>query len=159
MLVWAHEAKLSAEEAQARPDTRIPRTSQNEDRTTRPSAPHAKGSHAPRRVMPSRFRLTRADFAGMRNFQRLHGRFFSLSFGELPGRGPGAACVVSKKVAAKAVDRNRIKRRCRAVLSKHVGSGRSIFVVIAKKGVASASFADVSSDIESLIARATKRGV
>lgn len=109
--------------------------------------------------MPSRFRLTRADFAGMRGFKRLHGRFFSLSFGELPGRGPGAACVVSKKVAARAVERNRIKRRCRSVLGRLMHAASPVFVLIAKKGAGEASFADVSADIESLIARATERGV
>jgi ribonuclease P protein component len=93
----------------------------------------------------------------MRGFSRLQGRYFSLSFGTLPGRSPAGACVVSKKAAPKAHDRNRIKRRCRSILAKLMPGERLVFVVYAKKGAAAASFSDTEADIRSLVARATKR--
>src|SRR3990167_9710528 len=67
--------------------------------------------------MPRKRSLARIDFlrhAGART-RRFHGALFSLSVTELPSgaRGPKCACVVSKKVSPKAVERNLIKRRCR----------------------------------------------
>jgi ribonuclease P protein component len=106
--------------------------------------------------MPSRYRLSRTDFTKMHGFKRLHGSFFSLSFGTIPERSsPGVACVVSSKIAAKAVDRNRIKRRCRAILAESVEQLRSplVIVVIAKKGAAKAPFLETSKDLRDLIAR------
>ena len=106
--------------------------------------------------MPTRYRLARSDFDRMRGFIRLQGRLFSLSYGTLPGRtASGAACVVSKKVAARAVDRNRIKRRSRAILETFARSAKPAAVVVAyaKKGAADASFEETRADLESLLAR------
>ena len=105
--------------------------------------------------MPAKFRIPRADFKRMRGFKRLHGRFFSLSYGELPGRtAPGAATVVSKGVAARAVKRNLIKRRARSVLAKCLkNAGPIAYVLIAKKGADSATFPAIQADIQELVAR------
>lgn len=106
--------------------------------------------------MPKKYRLSRAEFSQMRGFKRLHGRFFSLSYGRIAGRTlPGAACVVSKKAAASAVVRNRIKRRCRSLFPgvlKGVRGG-TVFVYVAKKGAGDAAFTDVKADIEDLTGR------
>ena len=64
-------------------------------------------------------RLSHADFSLIlkAKIRRVHGLFFSLSVGEVVGvLGPKAACVVSKKVSLRAVDRNVVKRRCREVV-------------------------------------------
>ena len=105
--------------------------------------------------MPKKYRLSRADFQNMRSFRRVLGEYFSLSYGELPNRPfPGAACVVSAKAAARAVDRNRIKRRCRAALSEYLKTNpRPTVVLYAKKGAAKASFADIQKDIERLLSK------
>ena len=105
--------------------------------------------------MPKKYRLLRADFQNMRRFQRIIGEYFSLSYGELPNRtSPGATCVVSSKTAARAVDRNKIKRRCRAVLSEYVkGSSRPTVVLDAKKGAVKAAYADIKKDIENLLSK------
>ncbi|MBI5003798.1 ribonuclease P protein component [Candidatus Kaiserbacteria bacterium] len=69
--------------------------------------------------MPTKFRLTRADFKlfSSQKTRRVRGVFFTLSIFPLPvDTPPKAACIVSKKVSRKAVDRNLIKRRFRAVL-------------------------------------------
>ncbi len=88
--------------------------------------------------------------------KRYHGRFFSLSVASLPlGRHSSLACVVSKKVASKAVQRNLIKRRCRealrACIQKGINVPSSIFVFRAKKDASNAAFADVFHDISGLI--------
>ncbi len=108
--------------------------------------------------MPARLRLSRADFSRMRGFRRLQGGLFSLSYGVISERiGAGVAVVVSKKVAADAVDRNRIKRRSRAILGRIVPSlsPARVFVAVAKKGAATASFDDFALDLENLLQRAT----
>ncbi|HWO07721.1 MAG TPA: ribonuclease P protein component [Candidatus Paceibacterota bacterium] len=107
--------------------------------------------------MPKHNHLSRTDFKQMRGFKRLHGRLFSLAFGMIPGRDTqGAACVVSKKVASKAARRNSVKRRCRAVLSAVLKKMPVPFTVVcvAKQGAAAASFTEIRSDIEGLVARA-----
>ena len=105
--------------------------------------------------MPKKYRLSRADFQNMRAFRRVIGEYFSLSYGELPNRPfPGAACVVSSKVASRAVDRNRIKRRARAALSEYIQvHPRPTVVLYAKKGATKASFADIQKDIENLLSK------
>lgn len=91
----------------------------------------------------------------MRAFRRVHGEYFSLSYGDLSGRPfPGAACVVSAKAASRAVDRNKIKRRCRAVLSQYIQKHpRPTVVLHAKKGAAKASFEDLKKDVENLLSK------
>jgi ribonuclease P protein component len=106
--------------------------------------------------MPAKYRVSRAEFKSMRGFKRLSGELFALSWGEIPGRAsPGAAVVVSKKVARVARSRNTIKRRARSVLAGALRDLKSptVFVFIAKKGAGKASFGDVRADIEALIAR------
>ena len=107
--------------------------------------------------MPSQYRLSRNDFTRMRGFKRVHGTLFSLSFGTLPDRViPGAACVVSAKAAPRAVVRNRIKRRVRAVLGPLVRTLKVPFVlvVIAKKPSADASSAQSRDEILLLLRKA-----
>lgn len=158
MLFWRHEAKLPAEEAKACPDPRVPRSSRHQDRTSCPQAPPPEGARAPCALMPPKYRLSRADFTRMRGFRRIQGRFSSLSYGTLPGRThAGAAIVVSKKAAAHAVDRNRIKRRSRAIFSRFLRDipAPVVLVAVAKRGAAEAEFDEFSKDLENLISRAT----
>jgi ribonuclease P protein component len=102
--------------------------------------------------MPRAYRLTVADLKAFRADRRFSGSYFSLSVGK--ASRTGVACVVSKKVSARAVDRNRVKRRFRAALSPHLTQLSSgSYVWYAKKEAASAEYADVRRDIEKLVAR------
>jgi len=106
--------------------------------------------------MPKKYRLTRADFARMRSFKRLHGELFSLSCGSIPGRSaPGFACVVPARVVARASARNMIKRRCRAVFQRIVDERWPlVYVYYAKKAAQSAAFSEIEHDVSALYARA-----
>ncbi|MEK7601119.1 MAG: ribonuclease P protein component [Patescibacteria group bacterium] len=85
--------------------------------------------------------------------RRVSGAFFSVS-ATSGGKTARFGIVVSKKVAAKAVDRNLIKRRFRASLLKHLGvAPAGTYVFVAKRDAAGASFADIRDDIAALISR------
>lgn len=72
--------------------------------------------------MPKRLRLDRAEIEAIlsQRPRRIHGALFSLVYAPVKPNETGKyACVVSKKVANKAVDRNRIRRRCYSVLRRN----------------------------------------
>ncbi len=104
--------------------------------------------------MPKEYRLSVADLKVFRPERRLAGEFFSLGIARSDRRG--AACVVSKKVAAHAVDRNTVKRRVRAILMQELPLlSPATYVLYAKKGVVEATFVDVRSDLVKLFRRVT----
>jgi len=107
--------------------------------------------------MPRNYRLSRGDFAKMRGFQRIQGSLFSLSYGRIPGRAfPGGACVVSSKIASRAVDRKRIQRRVREAVRPLLKKTDSlmIFVYYAKKPAVSASSKETADACRELFERA-----
>jgi ribonuclease P protein component len=107
--------------------------------------------------MPAASRLTHEAMQHLRG-KRLHGALFSLLCAPLPSGRSKAAIVVSKKVAAKATDRNRIKRRARAAVAsrlKTLGEPRAL-VFTAKKEASTASFAEIRADIEALVVLASR---
>lgn len=86
----------------------------------------------------------------------LHGRLVTVTFAPLPGFSrPKAAAVVSKKVALRAVDRNRIQRRVRDILRPHILLSQEPLAIIvrAKKEALSADMAALRADLEPIIAR------
>lgn len=110
--------------------------------------------------MPRKRSLARTDFlrhAGTRA-RRFHGALFSLSVSALPSgaRGPKCACVVSKKVSPKAVERNLIKRRCReAVRTPILTSNKPLTLVFyAKREARGATFEEIRKDTTSLLEHA-----
>ncbi len=108
--------------------------------------------------MPKKHRLTHADFASgaQSRSRRLHGTYFSLAVSRDPGATlPRAACIVSKKVAAHASDRNLIRRRCREALRKFLANTESPLILVfhAKREVLDASYAHIARDVENLIKR------
>lgn len=86
--------------------------------------------------------------------RRVHGTHFALAVSPLPeGTGPKFTCVVSKKTASKAADRNRIKRHCREAM-RSVLRGRTehrAYVLHAKAEARSASGTEITVDIERLM--------
>lgn len=101
--------------------------------------------------MPKRSRLTRKDHVAHSPARRVHGAYSSLSY----AAGSGAAkfaCVVSKKVAAKAFARNLMKRRCREICRSEANAlPGGVYIVTAKRAAATATFADLKADIERLL--------
>src|SRR3989344_3284887 len=107
--------------------------------------------------MPKKYRLSRADFTRLpRAARRVHGEYFSLSITPFPPfGGPRAACVVSKKVSARSVDRNRIERLCREILRPELARMKepTAFIFFAKRESVSASLKDIRQDIQKLFGR------
>lgn len=112
--------------------------------------------------MPKKYRLSGEEIRKLSRLnggqarKRMHGRFFSLLVAPIDGQHAKCAVVVSKKAAAKAVDRNKIKRRARNVLAKRIPSaGKPVALVLyAKREANEAEFPDIERDIESLLSRA-----
>ena len=114
--------------------------------------------------MPKRQRLSRADFTalGAAKQRRFFGLYFSLSVGNLPLAKdtdqlivePRCACVVSKKVAKDATDRNLIKRRCREACRLETAELKMpvSLVFYAKKEAKGASYTEIQKDVSRLIA-------
>ncbi|MDO8552492.1 MAG: ribonuclease P protein component [bacterium] len=110
--------------------------------------------------MPRKNSLTHADFvrAEKAKFKRERGALFILSFGSFAGQKTAeikAGCVVSKKTAALAVARNRIKRRWRAAMKQCLSavSAPAILVFYAMRLANTASYAEIKNDVEQLVAR------
>ncbi len=59
------------------------------------------------------------------------------------------SCIISKKVAQKAVERNRIRRRVRALFREAAKPG--LFVIRVKKQACDAEFQELRKEITSLI--------
>ena len=103
--------------------------------------------------MPHKHRLTGVEMRTTRSARRMSGALFSVSVAP-GGKTARFGVVVSKKVAAKAVDRNLIKRRWRASLLKHLSvAPAGAYVFVAKRDAAVASFADIRDDVAALVAR------
>ena len=105
--------------------------------------------------MPKKYRLSRADWLRLpRPARRIHGGYFSLSVIPAPSLGgPRVALVVPKKVAKRAVDRNKIERRCREALRPLMEKVRKSVALIfhAKREAVEASYAEVVLDVEKLL--------
>ena len=116
--------------------------------------------------MPKRQRISRADFSSIQSLRsrRFFGVYFSLSVSALPPSPSSTesvtkySCVVSKKVAPHAADRNRVKRRCREVcrLSTIGFSTLRACIFYAKKESKGASFSEIKSDVNQLLLQATR---
>jgi len=107
--------------------------------------------------MPKKYRLSRADFTRLpKPTRRIHGTYFSLTVTPAPLLGgPRTACVVSKKVSARSVDRNRIERRCRESIRPMLGQMRKAeaLVLFAKREATTATFKEIQQDIQKLLER------
>lgn len=81
--------------------------------------------------------------------RRLRAQFFDLSVYAYPTLKPKIAFVVSAKTAAQAVDRNRIKRRARAILYPRCARlpANQVFIFTFNKKASGALFKELESDI------------
>jgi ribonuclease P protein component len=102
--------------------------------------------------VPRKNRLTGAEIRGLRSPRRIHGDFFSVLVAPSAGKQPKCACVVSKKIALKAHDRNLIKRRCRAAVAKGISTlPAGAYVFHAKKDAPKAAFRDIDRDVAAIL--------
>ena len=99
-------------------------------------------------MLPRRLRLSRRAFPT--GGARLATPHFSVVLG--PSRAGGAAAVVSKKVARRAVARNLLRRRMLEVMGPHVSPERYL-VVYAKAGSPSLPFKALAAELDSLLSR------
>jgi ribonuclease P protein component len=100
--------------------------------------------------MPKRSRLTGAELRRITRARRIHGALFSVALSPASG-GPKAAITVSKKVSPRAIDRNLVKRRAKAVLApllKQLPAGAYVFS--ARPAALEATYAALKADLESL---------
>jgi len=101
-------------------------------------------------------RLKRADFAALERSgrRRVHGAFFTLSISSLNADTETKyACIVSKKVASKAVERNRIKRLCREATRIGLSSSAQprALVLHAKRAAKGVSSGELRRDVSVLL--------
>lgn len=106
--------------------------------------------------MPRNNRLTRAELNLLlkAKTRRVNGRYFTLTTLPRPEDSVSrTTCVVSKKVARRAVDRNTIKRRAREVIRTILGQVKkpAFFMLYAKREALGASHEEISEDIMNLL--------
>lgn len=104
--------------------------------------------------MPKRYRLTGEEIRKLSG-KRVHGRFFSLLVAPIAGDHAKCAVVASTKVAAKAVDRNTIKRRARNVVARRIAGVQQpvALVLYSKREAKTADFSEIERDIEALFSK------
>lgn len=107
-------------------------------------------------MLPKAERLTTKDIKALAQGKSVFGTLVSLRF--LPADGTKFAVAVSKKVAARAVDRNRIRRRVYAVVRDvKLSISKSFFVMVSpKKDCLTAPKESIKEDINRLFNKALK---
>ena len=77
-------------------------------------------------------------------------RFFSVRYAASDHPEPRIAVVVSTKISKKAVERNKLRRRARSILSKHLHSipKKTDVAFYANISAKKASFAELSQDLD-----------
>lgn len=104
--------------------------------------------------MPRNRSLTRADFAKTKGFRRLAGVFLTIGYGTIPAsKVSKGAVVVSKKVAKRAIERNRIKRALRPLLTNALARGDLSLIVTVRK---SALSRDLRAEFETLVGKISR---
>lgn len=78
------------------------------------------------------------------------GKLFSLAALSFAGI-PRFSCSVSKKVAHRAVDRNRAKRRARAAFLNVASKARGLYLVTIKKPALAAPFSSLEEELRMLL--------
>jgi ribonuclease P protein component len=104
--------------------------------------------------MPKLHRLTHADFTALKTLRRENGKFFTLAVSHSPHKKAQFACVVSKKTALRANERNLIKRRSYAAIRENLPREGFAYVFTAKSSAKEATFAEIADDVTHLFEKA-----
>ena len=99
-------------------------------------------------MFPQAKRLTRENFKDITKGKRAATRHFSISY--LPSKTEKVAVIVSKKVAQKAVDRHRLKRRVLESIGTNLPKN-VLLLVYTKGGSAELSFFEVKKEVSELL--------
>lgn len=109
-------------------------------------------------MLAKKNRLPKNEFKKVfKNGRRLHNKYFTLIYHANPMlKSPQAAVVVSKKVAKNAVDRNKIKRRIRAVIQEHIEKIQNHQVIVLTKPlIQKAAYQDIEVNLERMLGQST----
>lgn len=113
------------------------------------AAARAALSSPPSSMLPRQRRLSRTGFGSLTRARKAQSLHLSLSWSTDTAH-PGMAAVVSKKVAAQAVDRHLLKRRILAVL-RDIALPNTAVVVFAKPGSANLPFPALKAELKELL--------
>ncbi len=106
-------------------------------------------------MLPRKHRLAKVrDFAHLKETGKTRRtRFFTVRYTKTEQKDSRVAVIVSAKVSKKAVERNKLKRRLRNILSKRLRDlPKHTDVAFYAHGSASkATFSDIEADIEQLL--------
>src|SRR3989344_1396030 len=103
--------------------------------------------------MATQRRLSRIDFPSGPPKKRVSNEFFKIAvWQKKEGLETKFACVVSKKVARRAVERNKLKRRCREITSRYLSSIATpcSIVIYPKKYALMATFDELRQAFDSI---------
>ncbi|MBI5134565.1 MAG: ribonuclease P protein component [Candidatus Taylorbacteria bacterium] len=105
-------------------------------------------------MLPKAKRLTTEDVGSLDTGRSVFGTLLSLRL--RPSKALKCSVSVSKKVAPKAVDRNRARRRAYAAAEKALSAVKSpaFMLIMLKKEALAASVEDIAAEISSLLERA-----
>lgn len=98
-------------------------------------------------MLPAKYRLQK--FSNLKTVRRSQNQKFELIL--KAGGKPKLGVVVSKKVAKKAVDRNRIKRMIHEALKEKIVNLGSPLIIILKANLASQKMPEIKKDLETLL--------
>ncbi len=106
-----------------------------------------------------RGRLSRAEVGRVLRFGRkVSAPHLSLAALARDGSPSSAfAIVVSKKIASRAVSRNRLRRRLRETLRRHPFSSPLAIVLVARAGAGELSFTDLAAEVSLAVSRLSSR--
>ncbi len=90
----------------------------------------------------------------LRPVKTVSGRFFTLQSLPFLGSKLRFSCSISKKVAVRAVDRNRARRRVRAAFRSVARPG--LFVIQIKKSALTASYTEITEELRALTEKMTQ---
>lgn len=103
--------------------------------------------------MPAAHRIERSAFRTA-SARRVHSTNISLSIAKNINNKPLFGCVVSKKIAARATDRNALKRRCREAFRPELAwIGAWSIVVYPKKNALTIPFSEFKHEVKAVLAR------
>ena len=156
-VILSYETNVSAKEAQTRPRARIfePHCYQKRSRTTYPPPPQGPCSSFSIKMVRAK-RLSRAEFPTHPPRVRVSNELFSIALWRSnEGHETKFSCVVSKKVAARATDRNRLKRQCREIASPLVAAMKTscAIVIYPKAAARDTPFAELRASITALLVK------
>jgi len=103
-------------------------------------------------MLAKKERLSKSDFSRFfSSGKRLHSPLFTLIFS--PHKTSHGSVVVSKKVARRAVDRNRMRRRIYDMLRGHLrgGAPAGVYILLVKKAALSATYDELKEALDDLI--------